>query len=516
MNNGRTLNVLRNIGVSIVSQCLTLILSFISRTAFIKLLGAEYLGINGLFSNILTMLSFAELGIGNAIIFSMYKPLAEKDEIKIKALMKLYKKAYRVIAIIIAICGIIIIPFLDVMIKEAPSIKEDIVIIYLLFLVNTIVSYFYVYKKSIIIADQKNYIVVINQQIFYFIQTIAQIVFLLITKDYIKYLIIQIICTFAGNYFVSKKADTIYPYLRDRDIKPLDKLEIKEIYINVKALFLYKFGSVILNGTDNIIIAALIGVTEIGISSNYILIISAVTTIVSQVLNAFTASIGNLNVLETNEKKYEVFNQLFYISTCIYSFCGVGLMLFINPLIKLWLGEGYLLSDLATFALVLHFYVNGVQFASYTYRTTMGLFVKSKYTPIYAAMINILLSIVLSYPFGLAGVYFATSIARLLTTTWVDPVMIYKSSFNKHPILYFIKYSIYAMVTIMIYFISKNSLQYIETRSWVQLMLNIILYIFIWVLIMGGLFYKTKESKSLRIVMNKLMKQIVSRLSLIR
>ena len=302
MQNSRTANTARNATFGLVSQIINIVLSFISRTIFISVLGAEYLGINGLFTNILMLLSFAELGIGNAIIYGMYKPLATDDKEKIKSLMALYAKAYKLIGTFVFVVGLLVIPFMDLIIKEVPNITENIILIYILFLLNTSLSYFFVYKKSIITVDQKNYIVLLYQQLFKVLQTVLQITFLWLTGNYLIFLFIQITITLLENIYVSQKADKMYPFLKEKKIESLDKGERHQIFANIKALFLYKFGSVILNGTDNIIISALIGITAVGINSNYVLIISAISAVVGQIMNGFTASIGNLNAVAAKER----------------------------------------------------------------------------------------------------------------------------------------------------------------------------------------------------------------------
>lgn len=462
MKNSRTANTAKNALFGLASQIINIIISFISRTVFIYVLGVEYLGINGLFTNILMLLSFAELGIGNAIIYSMYKPLAINDKEKIKSLMALYAKAYKVIGLFVFVTGLLIIPFMDYIIKDAPNIKENINFIYILFLLNTSLSYFFVYKKSIITADQKNYVVIFYQQVFKIIQTVAQIVFLLITGEYIIFLIIQILTTLLDNIYVSRKADKMYPFLLERTIKPLDKEERDSIFSNVKALFLYKFGSVILNGTDNVIISAIIGLTAVGLNSNYVLIISAITALSGQIMNGFTASVGNLNAVGTQESKERVFNKMFFVSAWIYGFCAVGLFLFLNKFIILWIGDSYIFSDLVVFAIVLHFYINAVHFTAYTYRVTMGLFVQGRWAPLAAAIINIVLSFWLGSTIGLAGIFFATSIARLITTGIVDPILVYRNGFGKNPIFYYKRYFLFAGLFIALYFLMDYVISFIQ------------------------------------------------------
>lgn len=444
LSTSRTENTIKNSSFGFITQIVNILLSFVARTAFIYILGVEYLGVNGLFTNVLLLLSFAELGIGNAIIYSMYKPIATDDREKIKSLMQLYAKAYKFIGLFVFFAGLIVIPFMDFIIKDAPDINENITVIYLLFLLNTTLSYFFVYKKSIITADQKNYIVLLYHQLFRIIQTVVQIAFLLLTGEYLLFLIIQIVFTLLNNVYMSFKADKMYPYLKAGKTGVLEKKERDDIFSNVKSLFLYKFGSVVLNGTDNIIISALIGVAAVGLSSNYLLVLASLSAVAGQMMNGFTASVGNLNAIGDSESKERVFNRIFFVSAWMYGFFSVGLFIFLNKFITIWLGDEFLLSQLIVFAVVLHFYVNSLHFAAYTYRITMGLFVKGRLAPVAAAIINIVLSFWLGKIMGLAGIFFATSIARFFTTGIVDPVLVYKTGFNKSPVRYYLRYFLYA------------------------------------------------------------------------
>lgn len=511
LQNSRTAKTAKNAVFGLASQIINIIISFISRTVFIYVLGVEYLGINGLFTNILMLLSFAELGIGNAIIYSMYKPLALNDKEKIKSLMALYAKAYRIIGLFVFVAGLLVIPFMDYIIKDAPDIKENINFIYILFLLNTSLSYFFVYKKSIIIADQKNYIVLFYQQLFKIIQTVAQIVFLLVTGAYIIFLIIQILTTLLDNIYVSRKANKMYPFLLDQTIKPLDKKERNSIFSNVKALFLYKFGSVILNGTDNIIISAIIGITAVGLNSNYVLIISAITAIGGQIMNGFTASVGNLNAVGTLESKERVFNKIFFVSAWMYGFCAVGLYLFLNKLIVLWLNETYIFSELVVFAIVLHFYVNSVHFTAYTYRVTMGLFVQGRWAPLAAAIINIILSLWLGSTIGLAGIFFATSIARLLTTGIVDPILVYRNGFDKNPIFYYKRYFSFAGLFIALYFLMDYVITFIHLTGIAGFAAEVLIVSILFNVIMALIFWKNQDFIEIKNSLLSIVKSKVNR-----
>ena len=497
MNNSRTKNVLINMFTGTFFQVVSLIMGFISRTIFIKILSAEYLGINSLYTNILTILSFAELGIGNAIVFNLYKPIANKDNKKINILLKFYKKTYYLIGIIILVVGLGLIPFLPNLISEMPDIKENIYLIYIIFLFDTVTSYFFTYRTSIITADQKNYIVIRTVQTFKIFQIIIQMSLLYFTHNYYLYLILQLINTLITFAYLSHKSKKMYPFTKNLGEQNLSKKERKSIFKNVKALFISKFSSVILNGTDSIIISKYIGLVALGLYSNYLLLINAITQILSQLLNSFTASIGNLNTEDSNDKKEKIFNLLYYFTIFIFGVIGISLYILLNDFITLWLGEQYLLSKFTVGAIILHFYVNGVQFSSFTYRQTAGLFREYKYLPVLGAVLNIVLSIVLAKTIGLPGIFLATSISRLVTAGWTDPIIVFKKVFNKKPIKYFIKYIYYICIVLISLFITNLIVNYINVNNIFMFIFKGFSTVLISTLCIVLFTFKTKEFKEI-------------------
>lgn len=446
-NISRSTNSIKNIVSGISGQIISTVSNFISRTIFIKILGITYLGVSGLFGNILSILSLAELGISNAIIYSMYKPISENDKTTIAGLMNLYKKAYTIIGISIAIIGASLIPFLNFIIKDSPNVP-NLKVIYILYLSNTVISYFFTYKRSIIIANQKEYIVTLYHYIFNFIQVLVQILILMISHNFILYLLLQILFTFITNISISIKADKLYPYLKDLDDYNLDKKSKSLIFNNIRSLFLYKIGGVILTGTDNIIISKFIGVSSIGIVSNYNLLIGTIQTLTSKIFSGITASIGSFNVKETPENKEFIFRVLNFFSFWLFSFCSICFWILCNPFIKIWLGgEEYILSNSILFILILNFYIYGMQNTNWIFRDTMGLFKNSKYVPLIASVLNLIISIVFAKKFGLVGVFWGTVISRLLTGIWFDPYIIYKHVFiNTSIIKYYINYIVNFLV----------------------------------------------------------------------
>lgn len=476
----RTKNVFKNMKIGLICQAILLVMSFISRTIFVRTLGAEYLGISGLFTNILTVLSFAELGIGDAVIFSMYKPIAEDDKKRIALLLELYKKMYTYVGLFVLSAGIIVVPFLKYIIKEELEIPENLTLIYLLFVLNVSLSYFFVYRQSIITAHQKGYVVSTYQMISTLIVNILQIIELIWLKNYILFLIIQIFGTILCNYMLANKSKNMYPYTCVKQNDSIPKYEIKRILNDIKSLFVYKIGSVILNGTDNILISSLIGVSVVGLSSNYILITSAFETVMNKIKGAFVASIGNLNVESDSQKKENVFNKVFLFIEWLYGLLAIGFILLGNEVVELWLGGEYKLPFLAVIAISINLYVTGVHYTAYTYRTTLGLFKEGQLSPIIAATINLCLSIILAKPLGVAGIFIATPIARMLGMGLFDPVLIYKQAFKTNPIRYYTMYFKSVIINMLITIICYYILNQVTSISILWLLIKIIVVFIIY------------------------------------
>lgn len=426
----------KNIFITMLCQIIYIIVSFICRTVFTKILGAEYLGLNGLFSNILTMLSFVELGLGSALVYKLYKPLATNDKEMICIYMQFYKKVYFVIAITVTCIGLFITPFLNYIV-DAPNVDINIHIVYLLFLLDSVISYLYVYKKSILIADQKNYIVAVYTQVFNAIMNIGQIVLLVFTHNYILYLLFKIICDWLNNVFCSKKAENDYPFINKKTHERIQQEDREELVKDVKGLMLGKLASVTFDGTDNIFISMFSGIASVGIISNYTLILTTLNSLFNQVFNALTSSIGHLGATSPKAKVEEVLQKLYFFNSLLYGYLFVGIVLLLRMLVvEIWVGPEYNLPFLTVFLLVLELVLRGIHYPVYIVRTAMGLFHQLKYIPPICAAINIGLDYVLGYRFGIAGIVIATIVARLITRT-ADIYVLYTYCFKQSCVKYY-------------------------------------------------------------------------------
>jgi O-antigen/teichoic acid export membrane protein len=437
----RIKNSMNNIMTGLIGQIIVLLTGFVSRTVFIKVLGSTYLGVSGLFSNILTVLSFAELGIGQAIIFSLYKPIAVKDENKICSLMQLYARVYRILFFIVLGLGLAILPFLGYIIKDINEIP-NIRIIYVMYVINSAMSYLFAYKGTFITACQKNYLLNIINFIANILMTIIQIIGLFVFKNYLVYLGIQIGFGILQNMFTYFYADKLFPFLKRKDVTPLPTEEKNKIKKNVGALILYKIGTLALNSTDNIIISAYVGIVTVGLYSNYLLLSTSVTGFLSTIFGNLTASIGNLNANDDVEKKYFIFRTINLATFWFYALCAICLYICMTPFINIWIGSEYILPDSVSLIISINVYIAGMLYAPFNYRQTMGLFVEGKMRPIISAIINIVVSIAFVKVWGLAGVLWGTAVARLSTNVWFDPYLVYKKGLGVSPVKYMTDYLI--------------------------------------------------------------------------
>lgn len=466
MAKNRTKNAITNMMVSFLNQFTTLILSFISRTIFIRVLGIELLGVNGLFTDVLSLLSMADLGFNTAMVYSFYKPIAENDTKKISALITFYKKIYRIIAIAITIIGLALVPFIHLIVntdKPIPLLE----VYYLFALAGVIISYLFVYKTSIITADQKNYVVTRITIIVNFTKTIIQILSLIILKNYILYLAINLIGNFINNYIASKKAVDLYSYIKEEEI--LDEKDKKSIFENIKSIFLYKLSSMMLNATDNTLISILIGTVTVGLYSNYLMITTRVLSVIQIVFGSLTASIGNVIIKEDNNKRYQIFKATQSISFIICGIIVTSFSVLINDFIRIWLGEKFIFDNIIVLAITLNMYLSCVLQPLWTYREATGLYVKTKYVMLIAAIVNLVLSVVFGKMFGLVGILFASAMARLTTYFWYEPFLLFKEYFNKSVMNYYVPIIINFIIMSISITIINILLSGFIVSSWVEL-----------------------------------------------
>ncbi len=438
---------------SIVGKLIGDILGFISRSFFIKYLGLYYLGLNSLFTSVLSVLSLAELGIGSAITFSLYKPLSEGDTEKIKSLMKYYKRAYTGIALAVTALGLIIMPFLRYIVSDWESYASSAsgynpYTVYLIILATTATSYLLSYKRTLIIADQKEYVVKNFTTLFSIFSYAAQIVLLITTKNFYIYLCVALISSNLSNIFLNVIINGKYPYIKEKNVEKLDDGERKKIGKNVRALIVDKLGTTFVYQTDNIITSAIINTVIVGVVSNYNTVITTIAGFVNIITGAAQASLGHFIANADAERRYELFKTYRFIHFWQSSFATICIFALIQPFMKIWVVEdAYMLDMLSLFAFAVANYINLERGPILYFKIAGGIFDADKWLAFVMGIVNVGVSIGLGLWLGVAGIYFGTIVTGMLATI-VRPIIVYKRLFKRSSKEYFVMWCIYAGFTV--------------------------------------------------------------------
>ena len=503
----RTKNTVRNSAVGILSYVITSLMSFVSRTVFIKVLGVEYLGISGLYSNILTMLSLTDMGLVTVMIYSLYKPLAENDIERVESLIRYFKRLYNIIAGVVAIVGVAMIPVLPYVVKGSALSYGELVRYYLLILLNNVCSYFAVSKTTLIKADQQMSTVQLVTCICNIALHGVQIVLLLILKNYTVFLIAPIAFTLLSNLILSVITTRRYPYLKKKNNVQVED-EIK-VYIkkNLKSTFVYKLSASIINSTDNILISVMLGVTVVGYYSNYMTVVALVNSVISILIQGVIASLGSYNSSQPPARKYAMFKIFSLAFYAVGAFCAACYLSVFSDFINVWIGSEFILSNLFLWSLVFNNFVSCISNPIWMTRETTGLFKESRYVMLCAAVINLGLSILLGKFIGLAGIIFATGIARLLTMYWYEPFTLCKKVFEIPFGKYWVK--IFALLLASAAPIVVGwLLQGFPTQNIFLMLAKIVLCALATLLSFVLFFFKTEEFKSVKSkILNVLKKQ---------
>lgn len=455
MKSERKKSSFKNMITAVSSNVLTIIVGLVAQAVFIKILGSEYLGLNGLFSNVISMLGIVELGMGSAIIYNMYKPIAENDHEKIKSLMQFYKKSYRIITLIISIIGIMIIPFIKYIVDiESVTVGINVYLVYILFLLETICSYILSYKRSMLYADQKEYITNIIHMGYTILVNTMQLTFLYFTHDYYLYLIIKVMMRLVENIVISSYVNRRYSYLLDNNVTKLDRKTEKDIFQKIRALFFHKIGTFIVSGTDNIIISKYLGLVTVGLYSNYYMIINAVQTVINHIIQATRASVGNLLVTESKTKQFDIFNKIRFVNFWISCFSSICIFVIMDSFITIWIGYKFVLPTKVLLVLVINFFIVSSRSTYGAFKEAAGIFYEDRFVPIIESLLNIVLSIIFVKKFGLMGVFMGTIGSGLVLWCYSYPKYVYNklfgrkiSDYMKETIYYFIIFILIAGFT---------------------------------------------------------------------
>lgn len=452
----RTVATIKNTIWAFAQQLIICILGFVTRKLMLDTIGVQGVGLNGLFTNVLTLLTLAELGVGSAIIYNMFEPIARGDKQAICRLMNFYKLAYRVIAVVIAIIGLAIIPFLQYIINDVDYDYTYIVIVYLLFLAQTVTSYFFAYQRSMLTANQNQYISTAIDIAFKIVSSFIGIAILYLTKDFIIYLSVSIILGVINNICVAAKVYKIYPYLKGKEM--LAKEDRKPIYKNIKDIFIGKLSWRVTSSTDNILISIIVGTVDVGLLSNYSMIITTLTSIVDQFMVSMTGSVGNLLVEESKEYIEMVLHRLTFMMFMLGSFCSVCLFALLTPFVSMFFGEEYIIPLSIVSVIVINFYLCTVRAPLWKMISVSGLFAKDKYISLAGTVINLIISLAIGIPFGMFGILLGTT-STIVIQYVLKIVLFYKSflhrSYVKEYIELFVYFGITAVESVAAYYIGS-------------------------------------------------------------
>jgi len=431
-NSTRTYASKKNALYGVIFQSLTLLMSFVVRSIFIKHLGNEFLGLDSLFKNLLNLMSFTELGIGVAISSSLYEPLAKHDVRLIQSLIHLLKSFYRWIIIIIIIVGSLFTVILPTLINgEMPQGAR---LAFVLYFLNSAATYMLVVNRTLLIADQKGYINSINQFIFLFLQQCIQLLMLIIGMNYIVYLVIQLVSTISSNYSLKIRSQKIYPYLKEEEHGTLPQSVVKNLRENIIGMISAKFGGIVLTSTDNLILSIFVNLATVGNYANYTTVINGITTLVNTAISAITASVGNLGTERNYKKEKETFFQLYWGNAILIMNLSFGSYFFFDDFIKVWVGEQYQLAELTTIAIIFLFFQNQLRQISISFQIAHSLFWQQRYKSLFEAATNLIFSIIFVKFFKLSilGVVLGTIMSNLLINTWWEPLIVFKSGFHSN------------------------------------------------------------------------------------
>lgn len=446
----RTKNTKRNILSGLGNKMIHLIFPFIIRSVTIQVLGAEYLGLGSLFTSILQVLNLVELGFNNAVIYNMYEPIATKDRKTICALLNLYKKIYRAIGAVALAIGFAIMPFLTNLIDgDVPS-GINIYLLYVIFLFNAVSTYFlFAYKTALVNAHQRNDIIMNTYTIISLTQYVAQILALVVLKDYYLFAIIQCIASILDNVVVAYIAKKKYPnYVCEGELASEKKKDVRK---RVIGLMIHKICVTTRNSFDSIFISAMVGLTAVAIYSNYYAIMAAIIGVMGILTTSVVASVGNSIVMESEEKNYRDMNKFNFIYMWVSGWLTVCLTCLYQPLMKLWMGEANMFEYGVVVLFCIYFYSLKMGDIRAVYSDAKGLWYENRFRAIAESIANVILNLVLGHFFGVYGIIVGTLISLLIINFGYGSQILFKHYFVHQKLSeYFLRHGLYALVTIIV------------------------------------------------------------------
>lgn len=511
MQGNRTENALKNSFFGIINKMINILMPFVTRTVIIYALGMEYAGLNSLFSSVLQVLNLAELGISTAVVYCMYKPMADNDEELVSLLLGFMRKLYYIIGVIVAILGIVLIPLLPRFINGDVPDNLNVTLLYGIYLINTGIGYFFfAYKGTLLNAGQKVGVISnINSGIILF-QSILQIIAIVVFKNYYLFLGLMPVFTIINNFCIHFATKRYYPNIKC--INGLSKKIQKEVSTRVKGLFVTRICTTTRNAFDSIFISAFIGLTTVAIYGNYYYIMSAVIAILSVVTTAMTASVGNSLVTETVEKNYSDFRKFNFVFNWIVGFCTCCLLTMYQPFMKIWMGEQSLFPISMVVLICVYFYFLNLGSIRAVYHDAAGLWWEARYRAIFEAILNLVLNFILTKWLGVFGTVLGTLIALVIINYGWGAQIVFKYYFKGiSSKQYFADNMLYTIITTVGCIISYLISYIVSGHGVVSVLFSLIISITVFNAIYLVCVLKTDNFKNSKTLVTLLMKKVLRR-----
>lgn len=488
----RIKNSKRNIVWGMIGRVVTTLLPFVLRTIMIKTIGEEYLGLSSLFTSMLSMLNLAELGLGSAMVYYMYKPVAEEKHDEICALLRLYRNLYRVIGLIVLFSGLLLIPFLDSFISGTYPRDINIVILYLIYLGDTVLSYtLFAYRQSLLTVYQRSDVIFKIQILINLLLYIIQIVILLFTKSYYAYIIVKPVFTVMNNVIVLCATKKMYPEYECKG--KVAKNQIKEIGNKVKALAGHKVGTTIISSADSIVISAFLGLTMVARYGNYYTIVIAIISIMGMVVNSILAGIGNGLVIGTKEENYALFKNINFILLWIVSWCAICFLCLFQPFMILWVGEEMLLPFSSVILFVVYYYSWQCRVGVLLFKDAAGQWNADFWKPYVSAIVNLIVNIILVNIIGLNGVLISTILTMIIINIPWETHVLFKHVFLRPTREYYLSQLLQIVKTSICGGITFEICEIITFSGWPGLIIKAIICCVIPNIIYIALSFKQQE-----------------------
>lgn len=452
----RTHKAMKNAVFGVMSYVILTVSTLITRWVFVAQFdavaagyGTELSGVESLFKSVISMLALAELGIGNGLVYLLYKPIAAGDNVTIRRVLNFYKRAYEVIAAIILAFGGGLCFFIHLFAKDTTCSPVYLGLTFFLYMLDTLASYLFAHQRAMMVADQKNYLNNVNEVIMNFLAMVLQVSLLLVVRSFVLYISVRVACRLVAALLIHRNFKRLYPVLAaDHSRDTIDREQRGQVFATLYAMLFHKIGGVATHKAGILIISSVLGTVINGMYSYYLTITDAVTSLVTQLFSGITASFGDYLTGGDLDAAHEKFKILYYFNFVVSSFCATAILLLIQPFIGLWVGEQNRLSDLTAMLVSVYFYLYSLRRVIFVVRDSTGMYRPDRYMPLVETTLNVGLG--LYWAFTTRSIHYvllANILSMAAVPLWTQPCVVYRHVFHRRPTGYFLRYLLYAGLT---------------------------------------------------------------------